>query len=183
MRISAAMVVVALAASPAGAVDAESSSIENRLKAEFIERFTRFIEWPPGDARTAGDPFRICVYGESRMTEALEEIIRRQAIQDRSATLLEIDDPEESTACHVLFVAGSEAERLDEVLARTADRPILTVGDTPGFARRGVLINFYRERGFVRFEVNPGAAEKSGLRFSSRLLRLATLVGEGEDGE
>ena len=46
-----------------------------------------------------------------------------------------------------------------------------------GFAERGVLINFFVAEKQVRFEINDAAAQSSGLEFSSKLLRVARLVG------
>jgi hypothetical protein len=53
---------------------------------------------------------------------------------------------------------------------------ILTIGDTAGFARQGVIINFYLENRKVRFEINAAAARRAGLTISSKLLKLAGAV-------
>jgi hypothetical protein len=54
--------------------------------------------------------------------------------------------------------------------------PILTIGDAPGFARRGGIINFMLEDNKVRFEVNVEAAKHAVLNISSRLLALAKIT-------
>jgi len=41
-----------------------------------------------------------------------------------------------------------------------------------------VAINFYQEQNKVRFEINPAAARRAGLKISSQLLRLARIVAE-----
>jgi hypothetical protein len=162
----------------APALPAAGDEVESRLKAQFIERFTHFIDWP---GRAAEDePFVICVYGRDPLTDSLRELVRTQRVQERPARLTEISDPERCLGCQVLYVAGGAAAELPEILAETARRPILTIGDRAGFARRGVLINFFREDEYMRFEVNTEAVEKSGLRFGSQLLRLATLVEPDE---
>ncbi len=53
---------------------------------------------------------------------------------------------------------------------------VLTIAETPGFARRGGVINFTLEDSKVRFEVNVDAAQQVGLNISSRLLSLAKIV-------
>jgi hypothetical protein len=63
-----------------------------------------------------------------------------------------------------------------DILKLTDGKPILTVGDTDGFAQDGVLVNFFSSGSYIRFEVNIDRAEKSKLKFSSRLLKLAKLV-------
>ena len=159
-----------------GAVSAEAEEeLENRLKTEFIERFTQFIEWPAESAQVQ-EPFVIGIYGRTSLARDLRELTRRQPIKNRAGKLVQLDSLDEIADCDVLFIADSEAPELAQILARTEGRPILTVADSPGFARRGVLINFVRESDRLRFEVNTSAVARSGLRFSSRLLRLATLV-------
>ena len=54
---------------------------------------------------------------------------------------------------------------------------MLVVGDSPGLAEKGAIINFVIEDNKVRFEVNPQAARQAHLQISSKLLRLAKLVG------
>ena len=54
--------------------------------------------------------------------------------------------------------------------------PVLTVGEADRFARRGGMIGFFFEDNRVRLEVNRAAAERAGLRVSSKLLAVARLV-------
>ena len=53
---------------------------------------------------------------------------------------------------------------------------MLTVGDTGGFLEQGGIVNFVLEGTKVRFEISQEAAQRAGIRISSRLLRLATRV-------
>jgi hypothetical protein len=53
---------------------------------------------------------------------------------------------------------------------------ILTIGDTKGFGESGVMINFLTKENKVRFEINLAAARRAGLKISSKLLSLATIV-------
>jgi hypothetical protein len=56
-------------------------------------------------------------------------------------------------------------------------RPVLTIADSPGAMRRGVLINMNRtEQNKISFEVNLAAAREMGLDFSAQMLSLATEV-------
>jgi hypothetical protein len=56
---------------------------------------------------------------------------------------------------------------------------ILTVSDIPGFCQGGGMIDFELLDQKVRFEVNPGAAERARLKVSSKLLSVAKIVREG----
>jgi len=52
---------------------------------------------------------------------------------------------------------------------------VLTVGESTDFIAQGGIINFVRDAGMIRFEIDQGAATRVGLHISSRLLRLARM--------
>ncbi len=147
------------------------------LEAQFLERFTRFIEWPAGSTvADASVPFLICVIGKSDIQSPLEEVAKSTEFKGKQAEVRKISELAAIDQCQILVIAGSERRQLDEILAQTEGKPILTVGDTAGFAAAGVMINFISEDVNVRFEVNSGTASDSGLRLADKLLSLAAEV-------
>jgi len=82
----------------------------------------------------------------------------------------------ESLSCHLLFISASQRRDLAQLLSFTEDKPILTVGDSKGFAEKGVLINFHMDKHMLRFTINESAVRKSGLIMDYRLLQFATIV-------
>ena len=62
---------------------------------------------------------------------------------------------------------------MPRILQDLGDAPVLTVADTDGFLDDGGIINFKLEGSKVRFEINQQAAERVGIKISSKLLRLA----------
>ena len=78
--------------------------------------------------------------------------------------------------CHVLFVSQSEKSNVNQILLRAREYPVLVIGDTPGFAEKGISINFYLEKNKIRFEINREALKRAGLVVSSELLNLARIV-------
>lgn len=156
---------------------AQTALPEFQVKAEFIERFTRFIDWPAeSSASDANMPFVIGILGHSPLTQFLDAMAATRRIKDKPFVVKRLSAVEGVEGCHVVFIPRSQAPRLREVLARTAHRPILTVGDTEGFADQGVIINFFGEGDRLRFEINEAAARKSGLRIGSPLFGLARVV-------
>jgi hypothetical protein len=156
---------------------------EYGLKAQLIERFTRFIEWPLES--TVSDqtrPFVIAVIGDNPFGPYLKRLAAEHSIKGKAVEVWEVRSTDQLLDPQVLFISSSEAKHLGEILAYTATRPILTVSDSEGFARAGVHINLFLEEGSIRFEVNTQAARRSGLELSSKLLRLARIV-ESEGGE
>jgi hypothetical protein len=157
-----------------GAVALRSEQLpEYQVKAEFIERFTRFIEWPRG---ASSGPFVIGVLGTDPFRGHLDKMASGRKIKGRPIEIRRFRDLAEVDSCHVVFISSSERGRLPAILGRTGAHPILTVADTSGFASSGVLVNFYTSGDTVRFEMNELAIERSGLRVSAKLLKLARLV-------
>jgi hypothetical protein len=60
---------------------------------------------------------------------------------------------------------------------------VLTVGTSDQFARSGGMVGLFVEDGRMRFAINPDAAQRSGVRLSSRLLALAKLVKDARHGQ
>lgn len=155
---------------------AAENELEYAVKAEFLERFTHFIRWPSTSFTDADHPFVLCVIGKNPFGTYLTELVGRQRIQSRRAMLRSISALGQIDGCHLLFIAHSERRRIASIVRRTSGRPILTVGDTGGFAEAGVLVNLYLHDSNVRFEINILAVKQSGLKFSSKLLKLARVV-------
>jgi hypothetical protein len=143
---------------------------EPEVKAELIERFTRFVEW-----ERLPDTMTICVVGDSPITPHLQKIARRQTIKDKHARVVSVV-PESVVTCQVVLIAGDDTDRLRAVISRTMGRPILSIAEAPGASAAGAIINFYLDEQHIRFEINTSAAKRSGLTLRSKLLSLARIV-------
>ena len=149
---------------------------EYRVKAALVEKITRFVEWP--DEQTARDSssFVLCVIGDSPILPYLQELSRKKNIKNKNVRIIHIEKFDSKLHMDVLFISRSERKKLKSILDSIKNKNILTISDTPGFAKKGVMVNFYDWKGFIRFEINKKAVESSNLKFSSRLLRLARIV-------
>lgn len=150
---------------------------EYEIKAVFLERFTRFIEWPEGS--TVNDktkPFVIGVFGKNPFNSKLEKLYSTQEIKNKKVEILEIDNLDEIDKCHLLYVSRSAKDKLFDILIYTKDRPILTVGDTEGFAEQGIFINLFTVGEKIRFEISEAALRDSIFTVSYRLLKQARIV-------
>jgi len=147
-----------------------------RVKAELLERFTRFIDWPP-DQPGPGSSFSVCVLGDDAMLPYLEHLAGKRRIRDRLAEVRRLEDAAGAAQCAVVWVGAIWSEQLESVLLVTSGHPILTVSDSAGFGQRGVILNLRPQADHMAYEINLHEARRSGLRFSSKLLRLGTIVG------
>jgi hypothetical protein len=151
---------------------------QHEVKAEFIERFPRFVEWPASAFPSPSSAFVVCIWGQGPLSSRLEEVVTRGPIQARPVRVLRVGQRESIHPCHILYVAKLERAVVRGIAASTRGKPILSIGDEPGHAEDGMLINLVVDHeGFVRFEINLDVARVSGLKISAKLMRLARRVG------
>ncbi len=174
---TAALLGVLLCFSGRGAQGQDAPTREYNIKAVFLHHFTHFVEWPPAPAAAAeAGAFVVGVLGDDPFNGALEEVTRGEKVRDRPIEVRRFGIEDEFTQCDLLFVARSEEPRMDDIIARVRDRPILTLGDTEDFASRGGMVGFVTRENRVRLQINLGAARAAGFSISSNLLRAATIV-------
>jgi hypothetical protein len=154
-------------------------SREYQIKAVFIFNFLQFVEWPASAFPDKTSPIRIGILGNDHFGSALEETVRGETIHDRPLIVVRSRRAEDLLNCHLVFISESEARGIEAILSQLSPRPILTVSDVNGFARRGGVIAFYPEGKKVRFEINIDTAQRLGLKMSSQLLSLGKIVGSG----
>ncbi len=174
--VSAMLLVVGLAVSVQAAL-----SREYQVKAVFLFNFAQFVEWPSPAFPEAQTPLVIGVLGDDPFGAYLDETVRGETVNHRPLVVRRFRSVEEIDTCHVLFISRSEADRLGETIASLKGRNILTVGDTEGFSRRGVMIRFVTVDNKIRLRINLDAAKAAQLTISSKLLRPAELVTTGQD--
>lgn len=158
---------------PGGAADAPDAAPEYALKAAILYNVALFTDWPRG----LGEEVVLCVLGSEAFGPELDALNgeplgpRRMAVR-RLARL----DP--LAECNLVFISRAAREALPGVLSSLADRPVLTVADSPGAARAGAGIYLGVEAARPTLEINLKAVRASGLSLSSKLLRLAREVYE-----
>jgi len=131
-----------------------------------------------GFARAAADaPLQLCVLGGNPFGAALNTISGK-SVGGRKLEVSLLDMDADTRKCAMLFIATPAEKHLERIAALARGRGMLTLGDTPGFAQRGAMVNFFPEDGKIRFEINVGASRRAGLKISSQLLKLARIVEE-----
>ena len=146
---------------------------EYPVKAAFLLNFAKFVEWPAVAFKGPEDPIAICVLGQNPFGTALEEVVRDKTVANRAFIVREVLNAQQAINCQIVFVSGSERKRFRFLLDGLKGHSILTVGEADDFTASGGIINFKLKDARVRIEIDPGAADRAGLRISSKLLSLA----------
>ncbi|HEX8785967.1 MAG TPA: YfiR family protein [Telluria sp.] len=163
---------------PAAAQNAAPSTpLERRVKAAFLYKFLGYAEFPANAFADAGAPLTIGVVDADDVAVALARIVVGRTAGNRGITVHILRESEIGTPMHMLFVGGQDAGRVSRLLRQA--NTLLAVTECDKVLPQGSAINFRIIDDRVRFDVALDAAEKNGIKLSSRLLAVANRVQKG----
>jgi hypothetical protein len=146
---------------------------EYQVKAAYLLNFTRYIDWPAKSFKEADSPFVICILGQDRFGEDLRTLVSNGVVEGRKIALRRINSADQARDAQIVFISQSERNRTAEILQSLKGAPVLTVGETEGFLQAGGMVNFRIEDESALLDIDRAAAEKAGLKISSKLLQIA----------
>jgi len=167
LRLLPGLLLLALAAAPAPAQPTEAA-----VKAAFIPKFARYVQWPPGAQPGPRQAFQLCVIGRDPFGPLLDQAAASELIEGRAVAVRRLASTEGAAGCHLAFVRGGTPQDTASFLLALRGQPILTITDGRAGPQRG-MIHFTVAAGRVRFFIDEAAAAETRLAISSRLLALA----------
>ena len=153
---------------------------EYEIKAGYLYNFAKFVDWPANAFSDPKQPVCVCIYGRDPFGQSLEGALLGKSIGGRPLMLGHALQFGDLAGCQIVFVGGSERAPAADLAGRLRGRAVLLVGESEGFAASGGAIQFTTEDSRVRFIINPDAADRAGLKISSKLLALARIVHDSD---
>ena len=178
-------VLLVLAWLPAAALAIETGgklTQEYDLKAAFLFNFAQFVEWPASAFSGTSTPITIGILGEDPFGNSIDEVVAQETAHGRGLLVRRYATVDQVSGCHILFIAASETDRVENILSSLARRGILTVGETKAFADHSGIITFQVKNHRLRLRINLAAARDARLTISSKLLRQSDIVGAQKVG-
>lgn len=173
---AAALLAVVLAWTPS---QAERAPTEVAVKATYLVKFGAYVNWPGGTLAGEAAPVVICLVGRDPFGQVADRAAAGQTIDQRPILVRRLARIDREAGCHIAYLAGSREQTVSDGIAATRGMPVLTVTDTRHALTRG-MVHFETNANRVRFHIDAGAAVRSGLTISSKLLSLALSVNEGK---
>ena len=148
---------------------------EYQVKSIFLYKLCCFTTWPEETTWDPARPLVISVLGTLPPGGQIQ-LVGKKKIGKRRLEIKYIQDIKEIERSDVLFIASSEKNRIDKILEYVAKKPILTVGDTPGFGHRGVIVNMFIKDKNMGYEINPSALKKADLILNTYFFQNGIIV-------
>lgn len=153
----------------------------DQIKTAFILNIVRFISWPDEALEQQSSQLLLCVYRANSINNVINTIKGKKA-GGRFIDVVMIESLSESQNCNILLISNDQIDSFIDDIYPGLDRPMLTIAD---FTERekslvfhqDVLVSLVRNGSRISFQINLKKSRQVGLRMSSKLLRLATIVG------
>ena len=149
-----------------------SQNSEADLKAAYIYNFILYTDWDSAGARNT---ITIGILGPSNIAAPLSDIARTMRIKNKRIIIKRFSQPEDLGSCNVLFISKNLPYSIPSIMERVP-KGVLTISEEFGSARQGTAFNFVIVNNKLKFEANLQTIIASGLRVSSKLLKLAIVV-------
>ena len=148
-----------------------SGQTVDRIKAAYIYNFAKFIELPSPDDKT----LRLCVIGKDDLNGALQALQHRIA-QGREMVVRKDMSVDQLKDCAMVFVSESDARSLTAAARQVGGAPVLVISDARQAMDHGAHLALIFNDDRVEFDVNLAQLQKSGIKASSQMLKLARTV-------
>jgi hypothetical protein len=155
-----------------------NSQLQRRVKAAFLYKFLGYVDFPPHAFPSAAAPVTIGVVNADELVDELARAVEGRTINGRSIAIRPLREGDGAVPVHLLFVGGRDPVQVGR-LVRQASGAMLVVTECENGLLQGSAINFRVVDEHVRFDVAIDAAERSGVKLSSRLLTVANRVQKG----
>ena len=169
----------AVALCPAAAAHPVQETDEIQVKAAMIAGFARYCDWPEKALPKEAPLFVVGLIGPDDACGRIQKLIQGKKAGQRTIKVVRGASPADLSEAHLVYLAPPEPAQARELLRSFRDAPVLTIGEVPGFAKEGGIVNFYLAdvdgAMKVHFELNPDAAERAGLKVT-RLVKVAPKI-------
>ena len=161
-----------LAALSCGSVASQpTGQTVDRIKAAYVFNFAKFVELPGAE-----DKFiRLCVLGRDDLNGAMLSLNRRMA-QGREIQVRKDVSMDQVRDCSMVFVGESDARLLPLLARQLGSASVLLVSDARQAMDHGAHLSMVFNDDRVEFDVNLINLQKSSIKASSQMLKLARVV-------
>jgi len=148
-----------------------------KIKSAYIYNIIKFIEWPKTSFNFSMSPFTLGVFKDNEIAPHLTHYLKYKKIKDRDWKFELFNTPEEIKHCHLVFFNNLDISETEYLTSYLKDKHILTIGyNIKKFCNFGGMINLVESIPNLGFEINHQNIKNEGLKVSSELLDLATLI-------
>lgn len=142
-----------------------------KLHSLFVYNFVKNIKW-----ENVGDEFVIGVYAKADALREFKDNFSNKNFGGKKFNVKSISEFNEASECQILYIPRSNLSKTKAIISALKDQNILVVTEDDLIAE-GASISFELIDSKLNFKISKSKTEDKGLKVSSSLLALGTVVG------
>lgn len=146
------------------------------MKAAYIERITRFIDWPTNLTAKESSLFTIGIYGDNDFYSVLKSSLANKTIKGRTVEIIKLVKPLKVELCDICYISGINEADLEIFVSEANKYGVLLMTEKKGFGEKGVHLNFYLEDNKLKFEINRSSIDSGKFKVSSLLMNTSKVL-------
>lgn len=152
-----------------------ASADEYEIRAAMLINLTKFIDWPAWKMDSSHPQLVICILGSDSIGSIAERYAQNQIVSGKPLQVRTISSVDTAASCNLLYVGVGEQKHVNPAVNELAKNGVLTVSESSNSTLPDQVIGLPTLNDQVHIDINLGAAQRTGLTISSKLLRLATV--------
>ncbi|MGZ2371675.1 YfiR family protein [Ancylomarina sp. YFZ004] len=149
---------------------------QDLLRAAYMERITRFVEWPSECLSDENTIITVGVVNNPAFANTIKEIFKSQKIKNRTVKVLSLLEGDDISSCQICFIDKIDSASLKSTIPLANKYGILLFSQNKMCAKAGVHINFFIDKGKLKFEINKSSVDSAGFKISHLLMKSARIL-------
>lgn len=157
--------------------DEGTANRQSQFMAVYLFHFASFIQWPDQELNDSAD-FKICLLGQPAISRHAAKLDGK-IIKSKNKTIRIIEDVaiNNIASCQILYLSKTSPMTDSTLHGALVNTSVLLVSDQSDFANNGGDIGYFIQNNKLRIAINIKNTEHKKLAISSKLLRLAKIIG------
>lgn len=144
------------------------AEISETERTDFIIGLIDKVKWPE-DSNKTGE-FTISVIGNGDYAAKLREAAARAELK---VVVKNVDLDDDFTESQMVVITSTQLSDLAKILKKVRGKPVLTVTESKGFARYGVMVELITEGDKLEYVINKLSAKEAHITINSKLVEKA----------
>jgi hypothetical protein len=155
----------------------KTATPEYQVKAVFLFNIAQFVEWPKDTIAEDTTAIIIGLLGKDPFGSYIDDTIKGEEVNGHPLIIERYTALNDIKNCHILFIHSALGPKLKSILKNLRGKNILTVSDATNFTKQGGMVGFIKQKTKITIQINLEGVKEENITISSKLLRLAEIVG------
>lgn len=156
-----------------------SQDREYLIKSAFIEKITRFIDWPENSDADNEDVVFGIITKDEKVVKTVRYYFKNQQINHKHVQVKRIESLSDLEDVDILYVTVNLENELCQTIFNTSDTNYLIFTDNIS-QQKNIHINLQTSNNRMTFQINPKRLEENGFYVNSKLYAYGEIINKND---